>query len=384
MVLAPLRLRSPRSVGGISSPAELIKPASAKELMGGQVGERPTVKAEGFGDVDGRALAQAIVDTTREPLVVLDGADMRVITASRSFYSTFQTTAEETNGRPLHQLGDGEWDIPVLRKLLGAVVPERTTIEDFEVEQDFPRIGRRTMLLNARKVFYPGNGATTLLLAFEDVTERRRVEREKDELLAQTQLLLSEMQHRVANSLQIIASILLMKARAVASDEVRKHLEDAYDRVLAIATIQKQLQGSTKGERVPLGPYLTKLCDSLAKSMIGERRPISLEVEVAGGDATSTRAISLGLVTTELVINALKHAFPGERAGSIVVRYAVMGLGWRLSVSDDGVGRLEADRRPSHSGLGTSIVDALARQLDAQVEVASTQHGTSVAVVHAA
>ena len=342
------------------------------------------MKADELGDVDGRALAQAIVDTTREPLVVLDGADMRVITASRSFYSTFQTTAKETNGRPLHELGEGQWDIPILRKLLGAVVPEDTTVEDYEVEQEFPKIGRRTMLLNARKVFYKKNGATTLLLAFEDVTERRRVEREKDELLAQTRLLLSEMQHRVANSLQIIASILLMKARAVASVDVRKHLEDAHDRVLAIATIQQQLQGSTKGERVPLNPYLTKLCDSLAKSMIGDRRPISLEVEVAGGEATSTRAVSLGLVTTELVINALKHAFPDDRPGRIVVRYAVMGLGWRLTVSDDGVGRLAADHRPPHLGLGTSIVDALARQLDAQVEVASTQHGTSVTVAHAA
>jgi len=338
------------------------------------------VKADDFGDVDGRALAQAIVDTTREPLVVLDGADMRVITASRSFYSTFRTTAEETNGRPLHQRGEGQWDIPVLRRLLGAVVPEDTTVEDYEVQHDFPKIGRRTMLLNARKVFYKENGATTLLLAFEDVTGRRRVEQEKNELLTQSRLLLSEMQHRVANSLQIIASILLMKARAVASDEVRIHLEDAHDRVLAIATIQQQLQGSIKGERVPLGPYLGKLCDSLAKSMIGDRRPISLEVEVAGGEATSTRAVSLGLITTELVINALKHAFPGERAGKIVVRYDVMGLGWRLSVSDDGVGRLAADRKPPHVGLGTSIVDALGRQLEAQVEVASSQHGTRVTV----
>jgi two-component sensor histidine kinase len=330
-----------------------------------------------FADVDGRALAQAIVDTTREPLLVLDGTDMRVITASRSFYSTFKTTREETQGRPLYELGEGQWDIPVLRALLEAVVPEHSTVEGYEVERDFPRIGRRAMLLNARKVFYPGNNATTLLLAFEDVTARRAAEREKDELLAQAKLLLSEMQHRVANSLQIIASILLMKARAVVSSEVRMHLEDAHDRVLAIASIQEQLQGSLRGEKVPVAPYLVKLCDSLGKSMIGDRRPLSIDVVAESGEATSTRAVSLGLITTELVINALKHAFPGERTGKIVVRYEAMGLGWQLS-------RVATDRHPPHVGLGTSIVDALARQLEAHVESSSTAFGTRVAVVHAA
>ena len=90
-------------------------------------------------------------------------------------------------------------------------------MEGFEVERDFPRIGRRAMLLNARKVFYEGNGHTTILLGFEDATERRRTERALQKLLEQKEMLLSEMSHRVANSLQIIASILLMKARTVGS-----------------------------------------------------------------------------------------------------------------------------------------------------------------------
>lgn len=103
-----------------------------------------------------RTLEEAIVDTVREPLIVLDRA-LRVVVASRSFYLAFKVTREETEGRLLYELGSGQWNIPSLRKLLEEIIPRHTTIEEYEVEQSFPEIGRRTMLLNARKVFYEGN-----------------------------------------------------------------------------------------------------------------------------------------------------------------------------------------------------------------------------------
>ena len=139
--------------------------------------------------------------------------DLRVIAASRSFYSAFKVSPEETQGRLLYALGDGQWDIPGLRVLLEKIIPEKGVMEGYEVEHEFPGIGQRTMCLNARQVFYEGGANTTILLGIEDVTERRVLEREKDELLRQKDVLLEELQHRVANSLQIIASIILMKAR---------------------------------------------------------------------------------------------------------------------------------------------------------------------------
>ena len=119
-----------------------------------------------------RSLEEAIVDTVREPLLVLDER-LRVVVASRSFYRAFGVAPRETEGRLFYELGNGQWDIPALRELLTAVIPHHTTIEGFEVEHDFPTIGRRMMLLNARKVFYEGNNSTSLLVAIEDVTERR-------------------------------------------------------------------------------------------------------------------------------------------------------------------------------------------------------------------
>lgn len=104
---------------------------------------------------DACALAQSIVDTVREPVVVLDKG-LRVIAASRSFYTLFKVSPEETQGRLLYALGDAQWDIPKLRVLLDKIIPEHGAMEDYEVEHEFPNLGRRTMCLNARQAFYEG------------------------------------------------------------------------------------------------------------------------------------------------------------------------------------------------------------------------------------
>ena len=327
-----------------------------------------------------RSLEEAIVDTVREPLVVLDEV-MRVLIASRSFYRAFQVTRQETEGRALFELGNGQWDIPTLRERLGRIIPEHVTIEGFEVEHEFPRIGRRTMLLNARKVFYEGNNSTSLLVAIEDVTERRALEREKDELLRQKDLLLREMNHRINNSLQIIASILLLKAHTVQSEDTRRHLHDAHERVMSVAAVQEQLHPTPFGAQIEVRNYLTKLCESLAASMILEDQPISLRVEAGEGSTTSEQAVSMGLIATELTINALKHAFPGGAKGNIIVGFESSPSAWRLAVSDDGIGiSTRLPEAPVRIGLGTSIVEALARQLGGRVTTSSASPGTTVSV----
>jgi PAS domain S-box-containing protein len=159
---------------------------------------------------DAAALARAIVDTVRDPLLVLD-QELFIVAASRAFYQTFQLVDRDVRGRPIYEIEDGQWNIPELRTILETIAKDHTTVEGYQVDRDFPRVGRRIMLLNARKVFYTAAGHTTTLLAFEDVTERRAVEEQVQELLREKDMLLLEMQHRVANSLQIIASILLMR-----------------------------------------------------------------------------------------------------------------------------------------------------------------------------
>lgn len=328
---------------------------------------------------DAWALAQAIVDTVREPLAVLDQR-LRVVAASRSFYRTFQVDRASTQGRLIYELGDGQWDIPELRLLLEGIVPKHGVMDDYVVEREFPGIGRRTMLLNARKVFYEGNSHTTLLLGFEDITERRATERRMQDLLAQKETLLAEMGHRVANSLQIIASILLLKARTVQSAELRLHLEDAHRRILSVASVQQHLQGSSNGEEVEVGSYMSKLCEALTSSIVRDTQAVSLTVVAGNGTANSDRAVCLGLIVTELVINALKYAFAeGTPAARVIVGYEVNGSDWKLSVSDNGRG-LPNGSKP---GLGTSLVKALAEQLEGKVQTTSSSKGTTVSITHA-
>lgn len=332
---------------------------------------------------DTLTLARAIVDTVRDPLMVLDH-DLRVIAASRSFYKTFHLASEDIRGKRLYQIDGGQWDIPELRELLETIANTQETIEGYEVEREFPAIGRRVMLLNARKVFYEKGTHTTVLLAFEDITSRRAVERQVQELLVEKDMLLEEMSHRVANSLQIIASILLLKARVVRSEETRLQLEDAHQRVLSIAAVQQHLHVSGGGKPIDIANYLAKLCETLARSMIGDNRPISLRVDADAGTAVSCDAVSIGLIVTELVMNALKHAFPGERPdAAIVVSYKVVGTDWKLTVSDNGLGKADVSASDTKPGLGTSLVKALTRQLESVVDIASDARGTAVSVTHA-
>lgn len=119
--------------------------------------------------------AQNIGDTIRDPLLILD-RELRVKSANRSFYKVFGVFPEETEGRPLADLGKGQWNVAALLEMLQKIVPEKTHFDDFEVTGDFPGLGHRTMLLNARKLYRPGNRTVLLVLAMEDITERKKAE----------------------------------------------------------------------------------------------------------------------------------------------------------------------------------------------------------------
>jgi chemotaxis protein methyltransferase CheR len=338
---------------------------------------------------DAQTLAQAIVDTIHEPLLVLD-ADLRVLAASRAFYDVFQVDRSHTMDCLLYDLGDGQWNIPALRLLLETIIPEKTAMDGFEVAHAFPGLGHRIMLLNARKVLYATGAQATILLAFTDITARRAIEVERAEFLARTedllhqkQTLLDEMQHRVANSLQIIASILMLKARAVTSEETRLHLNDAHQRVMSVAQVQSQLHASGGIDQIEMGVYLTKLCAGLAASMIGESHPMTLRVDADHGMVGSDKAVSMGLIVTELVINAIKYAFPATRPDAlIVVGFTSVGPDWVLTVCDNGVGAVDNPTPKSQSGLGTAIVEALVKQLGARVDI-RTRPGMTVTITKA-
>jgi chemotaxis protein methyltransferase CheR len=153
---------------------------------------------------------------------------------------------------------------------------------------------------------------------------------------------------------------------------------------LSVAAVQQHLHAAAASGSIELVSYLTKLCDALSQSMIGDNRMISLKASGKGGMTTCRDAESLGLIVTELVINSLKHAFTeNTKDGLITVAYDVSGTDWKLSVADNGVGKPDGVFAQPKTGLGTGIVKALAKQLDAQMVTVSGRQGTTVTITHA-
>ena len=163
------------------------------------VDELPPPTAQAIAET-AQAYAESIVDTVREPLIILR-ADLRVQSASRSFYRVFGVTPEDTENSLIFELGNGQWNIPALRALLETILTQNTRFDDYEVTHDFPDLGKRTMLLNARSVFLAGNHTKFLLLAIEDVTDRLAIEAERQALVDKLNAELTR-QTRIARILQ--------------------------------------------------------------------------------------------------------------------------------------------------------------------------------------
>lgn len=337
--------------------------------------DRPTAL---HPDVAG-SLLLAVIASSHAPLLLLDGA-LTVIAASDSFCQAFGLASEAIAGCTLGTLGLGEWkDAELTARLRDTVATGKPLVAyEFDLTKDGAK--PRRIVLNVQRLDYAGSGNVRLMLAAIDVTEARLNEKLRDDLLRDKGILLQELQHRVANSLQIIASVLLQSARRVQSEETRGHLHDAHNRVMSIAALQQQLAASTLDD-VALRAYFSDLCHSIGASMIRDHDQLTLDVTTDESVAGADVSVSLGLIVTELVINALKHAFPEHRPGHIVVGYESHGRDWSLSVSDDGIG-MPAVQAAIPAGLGTSIVAALAHKLDATIEVTANDPGTRVSVAH--
>ncbi len=317
-------------------------------------------------------LVAALVATVREPFAVFSH-ELRIVAANRSFRAIFPARFTNETDFASDDADVVHWDRSALDALQG-VLEQNSTIEDLQIDLDVPVFGRRRMRLNARQARYCAGDNALLLVGLEDMTAKREEQK----------MILSEAHHRVANSLQIIAYLLSLKARAVQSMETRQHLHDVHHRLISVATMQRQLSVSRPDDDVELGPYLKSLCESLASSMIADDWAVEIATTAAASAIKSEVAVSFGLIVTELVINSLKHGFPDGKSGRIAVDFVGDEANWRLLVSDDGVGRPTHAPAGVRPGLGTSIVEALARSLGARVEIGTPGRGAMTVVIHPA
>jgi len=302
-------------------------------------------------------LAQCIVDTIRDPLVVLEH-DMTIVTANKAFLTIFGITEAEMRGRRVSELGEHQWDVPALRHLMEKVLQENKPIESFEIEDDFPGLGRRVFSLNARKVFRPGNHTNRMLLVFEDITDRKQRERD-------AQMLTNEISHRIKNNLQIIAGLIAYEARSTVPPYVQGY-KAMESRIGAIAQLYDLISQSSRGGTIAADAYLRKISKAMSASLLGHTSGIEIEVKAEALDIDADRAVPFGLLVNELGTNAIKHAFP-DGTGRVVLSVEQVGDQIELTVADDGVGMNNKESAKLSEKRGSDYVAIFVRQLGGRI-----------------
>jgi two-component sensor histidine kinase len=252
----------------------------------------------------GHVQSQGIVDTMQQPLVVLDRS-FNVLSANVAFYRFFQAEPDNTVGKELFALGNGQWDIPELRRLLAEVVPKATAVVGFEVKHMFPDLGERTMIVTARKLLHPDDYSTQMLVMFEDVTEQR-------EANAATAILLAETRHRSKNLVAMLRSI---AQQADVEGLTAAQYRDAFvGRVNAVANAQEFMFGD--GSKADLATVLTRSVEPLA----GGRARIDAGEEII---LTQHQVLPVSMILHELTTNAIKYGALSNAEGVVHIGWVV-------------------------------------------------------------
>ena len=315
-------------------------------------------------------LTQSIVDTIRDPLVVLEN-DMTIVTASNAFLTIFGITQAEAHGRRVSELGQHQWDVPALRHLMEQVLPENKPIESFEIEDDFPGLGRRVFNLNARKIAQPGNHAHRMLLVFEDITDRKQRERD-------AQMLTNEISHRIKNNLQIVVGLISYEAKWTAAPCVQGY-KAMQARIGAIAQLYDLISQSSRGRTVAVDSYLREIAKALSESL-GAGSDIEIAVKAEALEIDPDRAVPFGLLVNELATNAIKHAFPAGK-GAVTLSVERIGDEIELTVADDGVGMADKVVAKLPEKRGSDYVAIFVRQLHGTLAVSSAERaGTAIRI----
>lgn len=359
---------------------------------------------------EARDYAESIVNTVRRPLVVLDSR-LRVVSANRSFYETFKVKLEETVGRHFYDLGNKEWNIPELRTLLEEILPKNTTLDGFEVEQDFEHIGRRVMILNARCIYKAADKTELILLAIEDVTDRRSLEAQflQAQKMETVGRLAGGVAHDFNNMLTSIAGYAdLAMMQLLHSDPLRPDLEEIVRSCERAAGLTRQLLAFSRRQImevkvVDLNDILLDM-DKMLRRLLGE----DIELVTLPGEDLGPVEVDpgqIGQVIANLAINA-RDAMPG--GGKLTIEttnitldkeYARTHMGVSpgdyvmLAVSDTGVGMnrevkshlfepfFTTKERGKGTGLGLATCYGIVKQSRGYIWVYSEpEKGTTVKI----
>ena len=341
---------------------------------------------------------RSIVDTVREPLLVLD-ADLRVMLANESFYAVFQVSAEETVARSLYDLGDSQWNIPHLRTLMREVLPKAQAVRDFAVEHEFPSIGHKTMLLNARQISSADRTNPLILLAIEDISERKRAEEETlraAEKLASAGQIAATIAHEINNPLDVLTNVMYLMGQHSALDPASRDLVKLGEEELKrITSISRQTLGLFSSSSQMQDVALSQVLDETVEVLGGKFREQNISVEKRYGTEGRIHAapIELRQVFSNLMVNALA-ATP---VGGKLVLHVLESCDWRMPerrgmrvvIADNGVGipyehqkkifkPFFTTKGEKGTGLGLYIIASIVKKYEGTIRLrSSTAKGKS-------
>lgn len=298
----------------------------------------------------GHVQAQGVVDTMTQAIIVLD-QNLCVSTANNAFLKTFSLERDDILGESFFDLGNGQWDIAELRQLIAAVIPKAAAVIGYEVVHDFPTIGRRTFLVDARRLVHPDDNSTHILVLFDDVTERQRHDAEKD-------FIVSETRHRMRNLFAIVRSLAMhmdaedltgidYRDRFLGRLEVTLHAQEiaAINEASDFKTLMRQSVGEPGMDRL--------LCEG----------PV---VQVPGSEI-----VPVSMMFHELATNALKYGALSVPDGKLHVQWSLedgprsrlyLVCHWRETGGPEVV-------PPKRRGYGTELIEGTSRHLGGTVEL---------------
>jgi len=290
----------------------------------------------------GLDFAEAIVETVREPLVILN-QNLQVVKANKTFYQTFQAAREETEGRLIYDLGNGQWNIPKLRELLENILPAHSTFRDFEVTHEFDRVGRKVMLLNASEIFNPNAQARTILLAIEDATDRKRAEEALRTTNAELQHFAYALTHDLQEPLRMVVNFTELLAQEYAGElgqDADKFISYSVQGALRIEALLKALLAYWEVSERERGSLSLIDCGAvLAKTLFNLQVAIAQSGAVVTSDslpAVVAEEVLLTQLFQNLISNSIKYR--SRETPRIHVSAERDGEGWMFAVRDNGIG----------------------------------------------
>ena len=298
----------------------------------------------------GHVQAQGVVDTITQPIVVLD-LNLCVTTANNAFINTFRVSREDILGQSFFDLGNGQWDIGELRHLIASVIPKAAAIIGFEVKHEFPAIGQRTFLVDARRLIHRDDNSNDILVLFDDVTERQRHD-------AEMEFMLSETRHRMKNMFAVVRAI------AMRTDTKGRTAVEYRDTLLGRLDITLRAQEMAASEE-------TADLEALLRQSIGE---LGAELFHCSGPTIqlgSSKVLPISMIFYELTTNAVKHGALSAPGGEI-------GVTWSLEKGPNGRMYMACEwsekngppvTPPERKGYGTDLIKGMSAQAGGAVEL---------------